>query len=196
VDTPNFNTSAITARNESAIFSGYTKGPVKRSNYRPATQFVVSVIALVLFLLQAVTPALSESIERPENTPPPRYVEIYVDWFDTAIKRVRLWLDDARSQHTGDIASKVVVRSDPFSENNFDHATDQFNALKLAVESKNQLAINSLTDGAVSRQALFDELFSNFTRLEVRIIEPSAAYQDTELTINGKRDGSWSRILW
>jgi len=148
------------------------------------------------------------------------------------IGAARGWLDDARKlqindQRLANLESRVVTQENyqrkPLSDYEVSHATGQFNALGLAVESKNQLTINSLTDGSPSRQSLFNRLFDIYTRLDVKILEikpalnpkrvtatlrieamilpngdivyPSSAYRDSELRLNRERFG-WSRIIW
>ena len=148
------------------------------------------------------------------------------------ISAARGWLDDARALQIGDqrlanLETRVVTQENfqrkPLSEYEVSYATGQFNALGLAIESKNQPTISSLTDGTPSRQALFDSLFDRYTRLDVKIVEiqsalnpkrvtatlrieamirpngdiayPSTVYKDYELTLNRERYG-WSRIIW
>lgn len=148
------------------------------------------------------------------------------------IDAARGWLDDAsrlqiNDQRLANLESRVVTQENyqrkPLSEYEVSYATGQFSALGLAVESKNQLTINSLTDGSPSRQSLFNSLFDRYTRLDVEVLEikpalnpkrvtatlrivamilpngdivyPSPAYRDSELRLNRERYG-WSRIIW
>lgn len=148
------------------------------------------------------------------------------------IASARRWLDDARALQISDgrlsqLESQVVEQEayqrKPLSEYEISYASGQFNALRSAVESKNQPSIVSLSEGSPSREGLFDTLFSRYTRLNARIIDvksdldpkrvtarlrieamimpngdivyPSPAYRDTELTIKRERYG-WSRIIW
>ena len=144
----------------------------------------------------------------------------------------RRWLDDASAlqindQRLSNLESRVVEQEnysrEPLSDYEVSYAAGQFTALRLAIESKNQRSINSLTQGSASRQGLFDSLFKRYTRLEVKvtdikseldpkrvtanlrieamiqpngdIVYPSPAYRDTELTLNRQRFG-WTRIVW
>jgi len=148
------------------------------------------------------------------------------------ISTARQWLDDARALQISDdrlssLESQVVAQEafqrQPLSEYQVSYATGQFNALRGAVESKNQRAIDSLTEGTPSRASLFGLLFSKYTRIDAKIIDvksavdpkrvtaklrieamffpngdiayPSPAWQDTEVTLNRQRFG-WSRIVW
>lgn len=148
------------------------------------------------------------------------------------IKTARIWLDDARSlqiddDRLGELEAQVVAQETyqrkPLSDYEVSFATGQFNALRRAVESKNQQAIGSLTDGSPSRQNLFDTLFNRYTRLNAKIVDvqpaidpkrvtaklrieamimpngdivyPSPAYRDSELTLRRERYG-WSQIIW
>ena len=72
------------------------------------------------------------------------------------ITTARQWLDDARALQISDdrlssLESQVVAQETfqrkPLSEYEVSYATGQFNALKRAVESKNQRAIESLSQG-------------------------------------------------
>lgn len=151
---------------------------------------------------------------------------------DGEISTARKWLDDARALQISDerltsLESQVVAQESfqrkPLSEYEVSYATGQFNALRGAVESKNTRAIESLSDGTPSREALFNSLFSRYTRLDAQIVDvqsaidpkrvtarlrieamilpngdivyPSPAYRDTELTLNRQRYG-WSRVIW
>jgi len=148
------------------------------------------------------------------------------------ISTARQWLDDARALQISDdrltsLESQVVAQESfqrkPLSEYEVSYATGQFNALRGAVESKNTRAIESLSEGTPSREALFNSLFGRYTRLDAQIIDvksaigpkrvtaklrikaliqpngdivyPSPSYQDTELTLNRQRYG-WSRVIW
>ena len=144
----------------------------------------------------------------------------------------RQWLDDARALQISDdrlssLESQVVAQETfqrkPLSEYEVSYATGQFNALRSAVESKNQRVLDTLSQDSPSREDLFGYLFSRYTRIEAKIIDvksavdpkrvtaklriesmiypngdiayPSPSYQDTELTLNRQRYG-WSRIVW
>ena len=148
------------------------------------------------------------------------------------IVSARQWLDDARRLQISDdrlssLESQVVAQEafqrKPLSEYEVSYATGQFNALRSAVESKNQRVIDSLSEGSPSREGLFGTFFNRYTRLDADIIDiksgtdpkrvtaklrikamimpngdivyPSPAYRDTELTLNRQRYG-WSRIVW
>ena len=148
------------------------------------------------------------------------------------ITTARQWLDDARALQISDdrlssLESQVVAQETfqrkPLSEYEVSYATGQFNALKRAVESKNQRAIESLSQGSPSRESLFGSLFDRYTQLDADIIDvqsgidpkrvtaklrieamilpngdivyPSAAYRETQLSLNRQRYG-WSRIIW
>ena len=148
------------------------------------------------------------------------------------IEAARLLLDKARAlqindQRLSNLESRVVAQETyqrkPLSAYEISYATGQFNALKQAVESKNQPLINSLTEGTPRRKGLFDNLFDRYTRLDAKIVEiksaldpkrvtaklrieamilpngdivyPSPAYRDSELTLNRERYG-WSQIVW
>jgi len=148
------------------------------------------------------------------------------------IVTARQWLDDARAMQFSDerlasLESQVVAQETfqrkPLSDYEVSYATGQFNALRNAVESKNQRVIDSLSEGSPSRAGLFGALFDRYTRLDAKIIDvkpdvdpkrvtaklrieamifpngdigyPSDSYKDTELTLNRQRYG-WSRIVW
>ncbi len=148
------------------------------------------------------------------------------------VTAARRWLDDARALQFSDsrlssLESQVVAQETfqrkPLSEYEVSYATGQFNALKSAVESKNQRVIESLSEGSPSRAVLFGSLFDRYTRLDAAIIDvksgidpkrvtatlriqamimpngdivyPSPAYRDSKLTLNRQRYG-WSRIVW
>ena len=148
------------------------------------------------------------------------------------INAARSWLDKAQALQINDerlasLESRVVSQENyqrkPLSPYEVSFATGQFNALRLAVESKNQPTISSLTEGSPSRQGLFNSLFDRYTRLDAKIIEikpqldpkrvtaklrieamilpngdivyPSPAYRDSELTLERERYG-WSGVIW
>jgi len=149
------------------------------------------------------------------------------------VAAARNWIDDARAlqiedQRLRSLESQVVemesYQRKPLSDYEISYARGQINALNRAVASKNIRSIKSLSEGAPSRQWVLDELFSNYTKLETKIVDvkPSQdpkgvsaklvieslvrpngdivmiqapTYSEFELTINRLPYG-WSRIVW
>ncbi len=148
------------------------------------------------------------------------------------IPAARKWLDNAAALQINDeqlkeLESRVVsaenLLQQPLSDYEIRYARSQFNALKLAIESKNQRAIKELTQADGKRWGLFETLFKRYTQMSVRIIEveaklnpkrvtavlriekmalangdvvyPSSSYRDSKLSLQRNRN-SWSAISW
>lgn len=148
------------------------------------------------------------------------------------IPTARKWLDSAAALQINDdeleelesrVASAENFLQQPLSDYEIRYARNQFNALKLAIESKNQRAIKELTLVDGKRWGLFETLFDRYTQLSVRIIDveaklnpkrvtavlriekmalangdvvyPSSSYRDSNLSLQRNRY-SWSAIGW
>jgi len=161
----------------------------------------------------------------------------YLSSVESALARgdnetARRWLESARALQIDDQAlasldRRVQLAEDfaekPLTQYEIRYASDRFNALKEAIEAKNNSRIADLSEGQPSKRGFLDNLFARYRQITLEVVEvqpvlnpkrvmatirietlakangdivyPAQSYRDIPVSMRRERY-SWSRIEW
>jgi len=161
----------------------------------------------------------------------------YLSSVESALARgdnetARRWLESARALQIDDQAlasldRRVQLAEDfaekPLTQYEIRYASDRFNALKEAIEAKNNSRIADLSEGQPSKRGFLDNLFARYRQITLEVVDvqpvlnpkrvmatirietlakangdivyPAQSYRDIPVSMRRERY-SWSRIEW
>lgn len=161
----------------------------------------------------------------------------YLSSVESALARgdneaARRWIESARALQIDDQALASLDRrvqlaeefaEKPLTEYEIRYASDRFNALKEAIEVKNNSLISQLSEGQPSKKSFLDNLFARYSQITLKVIDvqsalnpkrvtatlrleslalangdivyPADSYRDFPVSVRRERY-SWSRIEW